>query len=46
MPINPTPTFDWTKTVKVTAVAVLATMAFGAIVLPVLGVVAGMAAVG
>jgi hypothetical protein len=46
MPINPTSAADWTKVIQVTSVAALATMALGAVVLPLLGVIAGMGFVG
>jgi hypothetical protein len=46
MPINPTPSTNWAKAVKVVSVSALATMALGAIMLPLLGIVAGLAFVG
>jgi hypothetical protein len=46
MPINPNPAANWAKAVKVVSVSALATMALGAIMLPVLGIVAGMAFTG
>jgi hypothetical protein len=41
-PISPTSAADWNKVIRVTSVAALATMAFGAIVLPLVTVIAGM----
>jgi hypothetical protein len=46
MPINPTPPTNWDKVAKVISVSALAAMAVGAIVLPLLGVIAGMAFAG
>ena len=46
MPVNPTPATHWDKAVKVVSVSALAVMAMGAIVLPLLGVVVGMAFAG
>jgi hypothetical protein len=46
MPVNPTPVTEWTRTLKIVSVSALAVMAIGAIVLPLAGVIAGIAYTG
>ena len=46
MPVNPTPAFEWTRTLKIVSVSALTIMAVAAIVLPLAGIIAGMAYTG
>ena len=46
MPVNPTTAFEWTKTLKIVSVSALTVMAVAAVVLPLAGVIAGLAYTG